>query len=75
MSHANVTVTRTVTTTHPSAIFLNVGYLKSASGILKILQLVSNLIQFNLFEKSVSQFNFFEYKKSTILFCRLLVRL
>lgn len=40
MSHANVTVTRTVTTTHPSAIFLNVGYLKSASGLLKIAQLV-----------------------------------
>lgn len=40
MSHANVTVTRTVTTTHPHAIFLNVGYLKSAAGLLKIAQLV-----------------------------------
>lgn len=40
MSHANVTVTRTVTTSHPSAIFLNVGYLKSAAGLLKVAQLV-----------------------------------
>lgn len=41
MSHANITVTRTVTTTHPHAIFLNVGYLKSAAGLLKIAQLVN----------------------------------
>lgn len=41
MSH-NVTVTRTTTTvTTTSAILLNTGYLKTTSGILKILQLVS----------------------------------
>ena len=40
MSH-NVTVTRTTTTvTTTSAILLNTGYLKTASGILKLLQLV-----------------------------------
>lgn len=44
MSHANVTITRTVTTSHPSAIFLNVGYLKSAAGLLKIAELVILLI-------------------------------
>ncbi len=40
MSH-NVTVTRTTTTvTTTSAILLNTGYLKTTSGILKVLQLV-----------------------------------
>ena len=42
MSH-NVTVTRTTTTvTTTSAILLNTGYLKTTSGILKVLQLVSS---------------------------------
>lgn len=40
MSHANVTVTRTVTSSSPNAIFINTGYLKTAPGLLKILQLV-----------------------------------
>lgn len=40
MSH-NVTVTRTTTTvTTTSALLLNTGYLKTTSGILKLLQLV-----------------------------------
>lgn len=47
MSHGNVTVTRTVTTSSPNAIFINIGYLKSASGILKVLQLVNRTIHFS----------------------------
>lgn len=44
MSHANVTVTRTVTTSSPNAIFINTGYLKTAPGLLKIVQLVMKLM-------------------------------
>lgn len=37
---SRVTVTRSVTTNNTSVVFLNIGYLKSCSGILKLLQLV-----------------------------------
>lgn len=43
MSHANVTVTRTVTSSSPNAIFINIGYLKTAAGALKLVQLVMKI--------------------------------
>lgn len=36
-----VTVTRTITTSDPNAIIINTGYVKVASGLLKLLQLVN----------------------------------
>lgn len=58
MSHANVTVTRTVTSTHPNAIVINTGYLKTPSGLLKLLQLVNQLILIYL-NSDITQYDFF----------------
>lgn len=69
MSH-NVTVTRTTTTvTTTSALLLNTGYLKTTSGILKILQLVGfklNDIHTNIY----FLFHFGEGKKRTSSVCQ-----
>lgn len=62
MSHANVTVTRTVTTSSPNAIFINTGYFKTAPGLLKIVQLVNEFDfiaeNFKNFMRSWSRWHF-----------------
>ncbi|XP_031629413.1 uncharacterized protein LOC116344800 isoform X1 [Contarinia nasturtii] len=57
MSHgANITVTRTVTTSNPNVIIINKGYLKTLSGALKIVQLILGGVVIGLLLK-----NFYDY--------------
>ncbi|XP_055302339.1 uncharacterized protein LOC129568454 isoform X1 [Sitodiplosis mosellana] len=62
MSHANVTVTRTVVTSNPSTIVINTGYLKTSNGLLKLLQLILGGVAVGLLLKNFDDYPYFTYR-------------